>query len=71
LFIVISWGFPALGAIAMGWLATHIGIKPAVVGGSAIVVLLYLWSRRIAPRVAHKLEHGDEARPIAVKRAAE
>jgi predicted MFS family arabinose efflux permease len=56
IFIVISWGFPALGAIALGWLATQIGIREAFICASAFAVLLYLWSRREASRVAPKLE---------------
>ena len=56
IFIVISWGFPALGAIALGWLATQIGIREAFVCASAVAVLLYLWSRREAPKVAPGLE---------------
>jgi len=72
LFIVISWGLPAIGAMAMGWIASIVGIRPAVIGGSAIVVVWW-WvsSRRVAGKVAPGLEHGDETRTIAVKRAAE
>jgi MFS family permease len=71
IFIVISWGFPALGALALGWLASHFGIREAVIGASAIAAALYLWSRRVAPKVAGRLERGDEDRTVTVKRAAE
>jgi MFS family permease len=56
IFIVISWGFPALGALALGWLASLIGIREAVIGASALAVLLYIWSRGVAPKVAPGLE---------------
>jgi hypothetical protein len=56
LFIVISWGLPAIGSVTMGALASHIGLKPAIAGGGACAVLLWVWSRRIAPKVAPRLE---------------
>ena len=56
LFVVISWGLPAIGAVAMGWLASIIGIRPAVAGGSALAVLLGVWAWRVAPRLAPPLE---------------
>ena len=71
LFIVISWGLPALGSITMGWLASIVGLKPAIAGGGALAVLLWVWSRRVGPKVAARLEGGDEDRTIAIKRAAE
>ena len=59
IFIVISWGFPALGAIALGWIASHVGVRVAVIGGCACAVVLYLWSRGVAPKVAPQLERID------------
>jgi hypothetical protein len=63
LFVVISWGLPAIGAMAMGWAATLTGIRPAVAGGSAIAVVLGLWAWRIAPRLAPRLEAIPQAIP--------
>jgi MFS family permease len=59
LFIVISWGLPALGSVTMGALASHIGLKPTIAGGGAVAVLLWLWSRRVAPKVAGRLERTE------------
>ena len=56
LFVVISYGLPALGAVVMGWLASIIGIRPAVAGGSALAVLLGIGAWRAAPRLAPSLE---------------
>jgi MFS family permease len=63
LFVVISWGLPAIGAMAMGWAATLTGIRPAVAGGSAIAVVLGLWAWRIAPCLAPRLEAIPQAIP--------
>jgi MFS family permease len=63
LFVVISWGLPALGAVTMGWAATLVGIRPAVAGGSALAVVLGLWAWRVAPRLAPKLEAIPQAIP--------
>ena len=59
LFIVISWGLPALGSVTMGTLASHIGLKAAIAGGGAIAMLLWVWSRRVAPRVEARLERTE------------
>jgi len=61
LFVVISWGLPALGAVVMGWLASIIGIRLAVAGGSALALVLGIWAWRIAPRLARSLEGGPPA----------
>jgi len=70
LFIFISWGLPALGSVAMGWLASVVGLKTVIAGGGACAVALWLWSRRVAPKVAGRLERG-EVEPAGAKRAAE
>ena len=57
LFIVISWGLPALGTVTMCWLASIVGLKPAIAGGGALAVLLWVWSRGVAPKVAGRLEN--------------
>jgi hypothetical protein len=40
----------------MGWLASIIGIQPAVAGGAALALLLGVWAWRVAPRLAPSLE---------------
>jgi MFS family permease len=71
LFIVISWGLPALGTLTMGWVASVLGLKPAIAGGGALAVALWLWSRRISPKVAPHLERTEIEHAANAKRAAE
>jgi MFS family permease len=56
LFILISWGLPALGALAMGWLASFFGLQTTIGAGAALALLVWLWARREAGSVAPALE---------------
>jgi MFS family permease len=59
LFVLISWGLPALGAITMGWLAEYIGLQEVVGGGAALVLVVWLWARRGVSGMAAGLERID------------
>jgi MFS family permease len=58
LFILISWGLPALGALAMGWLASFFGLRATIGAGAALALALWLWARREAGGLAPALERG-------------
>jgi MFS family permease len=58
LFVVISWGLPAIGALAMGWLASFVGLQWAVGGGAALALLVWVWARRVSIGLAPALEEG-------------
>jgi hypothetical protein len=40
LFIMISWGLPAFGALAVGWVVNFAGLPVTVSAGGALTVLL-------------------------------
>lgn len=59
LFVLISWGLPALGAVAMGWLAEFIGLQEAVGGGAVLTLGVWLWARPVTARMEGGLERRD------------
>ncbi len=61
LFIMISWGFPAIGALVAGWIASDAGLQPTIAAGAALTVLIWLWARPVGRRLALDLE-SDGAR---------
>lgn len=56
LFIVISWGLPALGSLMAGWLASLFGFPMVIGTGGALTVLLWVWARPQASRHRQALE---------------
>jgi predicted MFS family arabinose efflux permease len=56
LFIVISWGLPAFGALAEGWLAELVGLQPVVATGALLAIAMWLWARPAGRRFAVELE---------------
>jgi MFS family permease len=63
LFILIAWGLPAVGALVMGWVASFAGLQPTTAAGAALMLLIWLWARPLAARLAPVLEQTDgEAR---------
>lgn len=59
LFIVISWGLPAIGALAGGRLASYIGLPATFAAGGALTVVLWLWARARARPLSAELEGTD------------
>ncbi|MEC7489747.1 MAG: MFS transporter [Pseudomonadota bacterium] len=57
LFIVISWGLPAFGALAAGWIADFAGLPATIAAGGLLTILLWLWARRRAAELETGLEH--------------
>ena len=58
LFIVISWGFPALGALLEGWLASHFGLGPVIGWGAVIALGAWVWARPRLAGATRSLEEG-------------
>lgn len=56
IYVVISWGLPALGAIVIGWIASFFGLQHTVAAGAALTVIVWLLARATARRVAAELE---------------
>ena len=63
LFIMLSWGLPAVGALVAGWIASAAGLQPTIAAGAALTVLIWLWARPVGRRLAPGLEdQGSDAR---------
>ena len=45
LFIVFAYGLPAVGAVIMGWAASHAGFPAAIGGGALFMLVFWLWAR--------------------------
>ena len=56
LFVVISWGLPAFGALAEGWLASLFGLRPVVAVGAVLAVAMWFWARPAGRRLTTDLE---------------
>lgn len=65
LFIVISWGVPALGALAAGWIADSIGLPLTIGAGAVVTISVWLWANSRQHGVAVELEAAEPA-PVRV-----
>ena len=45
LFIVFSYGLPAIGAVIMGWIAGAAGLQAAIGGGALFMLVFWFWAR--------------------------
>ena len=61
-FITLNWGMPAIGALAMGWIASFAGLQVTIAGGAIIALLFWIWSNRAGRRHVDRLEETDEAK---------
>ncbi len=59
LYIVVAHGFPAVGVVIMGWIASHLGLQWTVGGGAAFMIVFWLWSRPQRDGMARNLERSD------------
>ena len=59
LFIVISWGTPAIGALIAGWVANFAGLAITFAAGGAMTAALWLRARRLVPILENDLENSD------------
>jgi MFS family permease len=66
LFILISWGLPAIGALIAGWLSEFFGLQLTIAVGAAATLVIWLWARAAGARLAPGLERiEDEAEGAA------
>ncbi len=56
LFVMLSWGLPALGAWIEGAFAEYFGLQFTVGVGAFACLLVGLWSVRIGKKLSGKLE---------------
>ena len=56
LFILLSWGLPALGALIGGWIASFAGLQLTIGAGAAVVLVSYLWFHLTAKKLETALE---------------
>lgn len=59
LFILLSWGLPAIGALVTGWIASFAGLQPTIAAGALLTLLIWLWARPQGARLAPLLEQTD------------
>lgn len=56
LFIVFAHGVPALGAVAIGWIASFAGLQITIAGGGLLLALVWVWARPRTGKMAEILE---------------
>jgi hypothetical protein len=61
-FIMLNWGMPAIGALAMGWIASFAGLQVTIAGGAIIALLFWLWSNTVGKRHIDQLEATAEGK---------
>jgi MFS family permease len=61
LFIVFAHGLPAIGALIIGWIASQAGLQATIGCGALVMVLVWLWVRPRAGKMATILERTDRA----------
>ena len=60
MYTMIARGFPSIGAMAMGYLASFVGLRWPVFGGAVICLGLWIWARSNQSRMAASLETAPE-----------
>ena len=58
-YIVVAHGFPALGAVIMGSIASFAGLQGTIGTGGAFMILVWLWARSRRVGMAQRLERID------------
>ncbi len=61
LYTMIARGCPSIGALMMGYLASHFGFQIPIAGGALMCLLVWLWARRRQDRMAASLEKLPDA----------
>ena len=63
MYTMIARGFPSIGAMVMGYLASFVGLRWPVAGGAVLCLVVWLWARRRQDRMAAALEAAPEHEP--------
>jgi len=61
LFILISWGLPAFGAILAGWVADFSGLTITIAAGGALTIGLWLCAQPMVSKVQDNLEQSSKS----------
>ncbi len=56
LYTMIARGFPSIGALIMGYIASFVGLRAPVLGGAVLCLLVWIWARSKQERMAAVLE---------------
>ncbi|MFT5538685.1 MAG: MFS family permease [Alphaproteobacteria bacterium] len=56
LYTLIGRGFPSIGALVMGYMASFVGLRWPIFGGAVLCLIFWLWVRRRQKRMAAVLE---------------
>jgi hypothetical protein len=59
LFIVFAHGLPAVGALLIGWIASHAGLQATLAGSGLALAIVWLWARLRTAKMAAILEKTD------------
>ena len=60
IFVLLSWGMPAFGALVMGWMAAFFGLRPTIAVGAILALIFWLWALREGARHRSVLEAVSE-----------
>jgi predicted MFS family arabinose efflux permease len=63
LYGIVFRGGPAFGALAMGWIASEVGLRPPVAGGAALCIVAWAWAIRRLEFIALSLEQLPDGDP--------
>jgi len=56
LFIVFAHGLPAIGALLIGWIASHVGLQVTLAASGLVLAMVWLWARLRTAKMAAVLE---------------
>ena len=59
-FIMLNWGMPAVGALAMGWIATFIGLQVTIAAGAVLSLVFWGWAHLAGRKHVSQLEAPKE-----------
>jgi MFS family permease len=60
LYGIVFRGGPAFGALAMGWIASEVGLRLPVAGGAVLCIVAWAWAIRRLGFIALSLEEGAD-----------
>ena len=63
LYGIVFRGGPAFGALAMGWIASALGLRPPVAGGAVLCIVAWAWAIRRLEFIALSLEEMPDGDP--------
>ena len=61
MYTLVGRGFPSIGSLVMGSIASYTGLRWPVFGGAVLCLIFWLWIRRRLPRMTEALENPPKA----------